>query len=461
MYDNPLFWEHGLFLQPQHFQLAHRQQLSALTRMASLLNPYLWGVRRLVVNEDALNNGTFEVAQLELLLHSGEWAALPGNATLPPRSFLAAWTTPEEPLYVSLALAGFRAQGNNVLRTDAPADAPETVRYTAPLAPETIPDLMGDGPEADVGTLRYNLRLCFSPDDCPDLPRLPLARLVRDGERVRLDASFTPPCVDVNAVPELRRLLHDVRDTLLSRSRQLEEYKIIAGDAGVSGVSSLHGITLFSVLGVLSRNAPELEQFLDAPSIHPWPVYRALCRLVGELSVFSATLSALGETPQGTRALPPYDHENLQHCFRAACDIIARLVDTFVIGPAFTFPLETQGRADHLGTVMPQSARTGVYTYWLLVRTSHAEGLAERMERLAKLAPTENLDGIVAQALPGVRLRRSAQPPAGLPLRGDTLYFTIDQNDPLWRKIMQQGNLALMLPSPPEDLSVVLAVIQR
>lgn len=461
MYDNPLFWEHGLFLQPQHFQLAHRQQLSALTRMASLLNPYLWGVRRLVVNEDALNNGTFEVAQLELLLHSGEWAALPGNATLPPRSFLAAWTTPEDPLYVSLALAGFRAQGNNVLRTDAPADAPETVRYTAPLAPETIPDLMGDGPEADVGTLRYNLRLCFSPDDCPDLPRLPLARLVRDGERVRLDASFTPPCVDVNAVPELRRLLHDVRDTLLSRSRQLEEYKIIAGDAGVSGVSSLHGITLFSVLGVLSRNAPELEQFLDAPSIHPWPVYRALCRLVGELSVFSATLSALGETPQGTRALPPYDHENLQHCFRAACDIIARLVDTFVIGPAFTFPLETQGRADHLGTVMPQSARTGVYTYWLLVRTSHAEGLAERMERLAKLAPTENLDGIVAQALPGVRLRRSAQPPAGLPLRGDTLYFTIDQNDPLWRKIMQQGNLALMLPSPPEDLSVVLAVIQR
>ena len=461
MYDNPLFWEHGLFLQPQHFQLAHRQQLATLTRMVSLLNPYLWGVRRLAVNEEALNNGTFEVTQLELLLHSGEWAVLPVNATLPPRSFLASWTTPEEPLPVWLALAGFREQGNNVLRTDAPADAPETVRYTAPLAPETIPDLMGDGPEADVGTLRYNLRLCFSPDDCPDLPRLPLARLVRDGERVRLDASFTPPCVDVNAVPELRRLLHDVRDTLLSRSRQLEEYKIIAGDAGVSGVSSLHGITLFSVLGVLSRNAPELEQFLDAPSIHPWPVYRALCRLVGELSVFSATLSALGETPQGTRALPPYDHENLQHCFRAACDIIARLVDTFVIGPAFTFPLETQGRADHLGTVMPQSARTGVYTYWLLVRTSHAEGLAERMERLAKLAPTENLDGIVAQALPGVRLRRSAQPPAGLPLRGDTLYFTIDQNDPLWRKIMQQGNLALMLPSPPEDLSVVLAVIQR
>ena len=461
MYDNPLFWEHGLFLQPQHFQLAHRQQLATLTRMVSLLNPYLWGVRRLAVNEEALNNGTFEVTQLELLLHSGEWAVLPDNATLPPRSFLAAWTTPEEPLPVWLALAGFREQGNNVLRTDAPADAPETFRYTAPLAPETVPDLMGDGPEADVGTLRFNLRLCFSPDDCPDLPRFPLARLIRDGERVRLDATFTPPCVDINAAPELRRLLHDVRDTLLSRSHQLEEYKIIAGDAGVSGVSSLHGITLFSVLGVLSRNAPELEQFLDAPSIHPWPVYRALCRLVGELSVFSAPLSALGETPQGTRALPPYDHENLQRCFQAACGIIARLVDTFVIGPAFTFALEKQGRPELLGTVMPQSARAGVYTYWLLVRTSQAEGMAERMERLAKLAPSESLDGIVAQALPGVRLRHSPQPPAGLPLRTDTLYFTIDQNDPLWRKIMQHGKLALMLPGPPEDLSVVLAVIQR
>ena len=458
MYDSPLFWEHGLFLQPQHFQLAHRQQLAALANMAALLNPYLWGVRRLSINEDALANGIFEVTHLELLLHSGEWALLPANATLPPRSFLAAWTTPEEPLVISLALAGFREQGNNVQPADDPLDAAENYRYTAPLAPQTVPDLLGDGPDA---TLRFNLRLCFGPDDCPDLPRFPLARLLRDGERVHLDTSFSPPCVDINAAPELRRLLHDVRDTLLSRSHQLEEYKIIAGDAGVSGVSSLHGITLFSVLGILSRNAPELEQFLDAPSIHPWPVYRALCRLVGELSIFSASLSALGETPQGTRALPPYDHENLHACFRAACGIIARLVDTFVIGPAFTFPLETQGRPDRMGVVLPQTARTGSYSYWLLVRSAHLEGLAERMERLAKLAPAESLDGIVAQALPGIRLRVSAQPPAGLPLRTDTLYLTIDQNDPLWRKIMQQGNLALTLPAPPDDVAVVLAVIQR
>ncbi|WP_300803610.1 type VI secretion system baseplate subunit TssK [uncultured Desulfovibrio sp.] len=461
MYDSPLFWEHGLFLQPQHFQLAHRQQLAALTRMASLLNPHLWGVRRLRLNEDALNNGIFEVTHMELLLRSGEWAMLPDNASLPPRAFLSSWTTPEEPLTVSLALAEFREQGNNVLRTDDPSEAPESYRYTAPLTPQIIPDLMGDGPEADVAAVRFNLRLCFGPDDCPDLPRFPLARLLRDGDRIRLDTSFTPPCVDINAAAELRHLLHDVRDTLLSRSRQLEEYKIIAGDAGVSGVSSLHGITLFSVLGILSRNVPELEQFLEAPSIHPWPVYRALCRLVGELSVFSATLSALGETPQGTRALPPYDHEDLQACFRAACGIIARLVDTFVIGPAFTFPLEAQGRPDRLGVVLPQTARTGTYSYWLLVRSARPEGLAERLERLAKLAPTESIDGIVAQALPGVRLRASAQPPAGLPQRTDTLYFTIDQNDPLWRKIMQQGNLALTFPSPPDDLAVVLAVIQR
>ena len=262
-------------------------------------------------------------------------------------------------------------------------------------------------------------------------------------------------------LPKPEEFLEDIEDPEQALIRQLEEYKIIAGDAGVSGVSSLHGITLFSVLGILSRNVPELEQFLDAPSIHPWPVYRALCRLVGELSVFSATLTALGETPQGTRALPPYDHEDLQACFRAACGIIARLVDTFVIGPAFTFPLETQGRPDRLGVVLPQTARTGTYSYWLLVRSARPEGLAERMERLAKLAPTESIDGIIAQALPGVRLRASAQPPAGLPQRTDTLYFTIDQNDPLWRKIMQQGNLALTFPSPPEDLAVVLAVIQR
>jgi len=461
VYTSTPFWEHGAFLQPQHFQLNHLQQLHGLAQGLALVHPWLWGVRKLVINEEALGNDLFEVVNLELLLPSGAWALVPDNAHLAPRAFREAWTNPESPLQVSLGISPVREQGGNVVRLEDPTQAPEQYRFLAALNPDLVPDLYGDGPEAEVYTLRYNLRLCFGQDEGRDLWKMPLARLVLDGERVHLDTRFAPPCVDINAVPVLHRLVRDVRDSLVSRSKLLEEYKIVAGDAGLSDVSSLHGITLFSILGVLSRNAPELESFLQAPSIHPWPVYRALCRLVGELSVFSANLSPLGETPQGERALPPYDHEHLYACFSSACTIISRLVDTLVVGPAFTFMLDPLPGTPLLGTVMPQSARGNMYSYWLLLRTSQREGLAARVQTMGKLAPSADMQGIIGQALPGIRLLYTEQPPAGLPRRNDTLYFMIDQNDPLWQKVLQQGEVAFMLANRPDDMLAQLTVIQR
>lgn len=460
MYDNPPFWEHGAFLQPQHFQLAELQARRGLARALALLNPYLWGVRRLEVNETAIDNGAFEVVNLDLLLPGGEWASVPGNATLPPRSFRETWANTDTPLTIYLGLAPFREQGGNARRADDPAAAPETSRFTAPLAPELVPDLHGDGPPAEVFTLRYNLRLLLGPDEGPDLWKIPVARLKHDGERVRLDQAFAPPCVDINGAPALHRLARDCRDTLLARAGQLEEYKIVAGDTGLSGVSSLYGVTLFSLLGVLSRFAPELDQCLKAPACHPWPLYRVLARLVGELSVFSASLSPLAETPQGAKALPDYDHGHLYECFSAAANIISRLVNTLVIGPAFMFKLEPQGHGGALATVMPANALARNYGYWLLLRTADA-ALADEVALLAKLAPSADLAAIAAQALPGIRLSRVESPPAGLPRRPDTLYFSIDQGDPLWQKIMQTGDLALMLPRRPADLLAQLAVIQR
>ena len=67
MNDNPVFWEHGVFLQPQHFQLEYIQNVRRAAAAMALLNPYLWGVRRLEVNENSIANGVFEVVSMETL----------------------------------------------------------------------------------------------------------------------------------------------------------------------------------------------------------------------------------------------------------------------------------------------------------------------------------------------------------------------------------------------------------
>ena len=38
MNDNPVFWEHGVFLQPQHFQLEYIQNVRRAAAAMALLN---------------------------------------------------------------------------------------------------------------------------------------------------------------------------------------------------------------------------------------------------------------------------------------------------------------------------------------------------------------------------------------------------------------------------------------
>ena len=459
MNDNPVFWEHGVFLQPQHFQLEYIQNVRRAAAAMALLNPYLWGVRRLEVNENSIANGVFEVVSMELLLPSGEWVSCPGNAWLPPRSFAQAWTNPEEPLTVYAGIAEFREGGGNAVKAASPAEAPENFRYAAPLEPDAVPDYYAGGPDMDVSTLRYNMRLCFGGEGGA-LWKMPVARLIRDGERVRLDERMAPPCVDIAAVPALHRLVHDVSDTLLSRNRHLDEYKIDTNEGSWQGVQS-NGAVLLAILGLLGRSIPELNRWLQAPCAHPWNVYGSLCRIAGELSVFAPDMSPLGETRQGARVIPPYDHTDLYGCFSAVARVIMRLVDTLVMGPQFIFDLEPAGTPGVFSAVMPRGALSaGSYDYWLLLRSQRGKELASAAA-LGKLAPAAEMSDVVAQALPGVRLRRSEQPPMGLPRRGDTLYFRIDSNDPLWRRLERDGEISYTLPGAPDDLRVQVTVVER
>ena len=77
--DKPLFWHQGLFLQPQHFQLADLHQLHRFRAMRQYGLPYFWGVSGLKVRKGALERKKFEVTEIEVFFDDRSSGDLSGQ----------------------------------------------------------------------------------------------------------------------------------------------------------------------------------------------------------------------------------------------------------------------------------------------------------------------------------------------------------------------------------------------
>ena len=245
MHTTPLlFWEHGTLLQPQHFQLSDRRLLEETGLLRSFLCPHAWGVKELEIDEEALALGIFQVKRLDMLLPQGEHLVLGENAVLPSRGFAEFWTDPQAQLECRICLPLSEENAANVAEVPGfqPGDLEgATTRYVASEMPDAVRDAYANGLEADVRFMRYNARIVFSTekDRLAKMPSWPLARLVREGDEVRLSPSYAAPCLDIASSPLLQSALLAVRKGKhLIGMNDLEEamIRVIVGPAKKSRV---------------------------------------------------------------------------------------------------------------------------------------------------------------------------------------------------------------------------------
>lgn len=455
--DKPLFWHQGLFLQPQHFQLADMHQLHRLRVLREFGQPHFWGVTRLGIRTGALERRNFEVSDVEILFDDGNFVSFPGNAVLAPRSFDTAWTDGEKPFMVYLGLRKWNPEGGNVsLMEDGAATA--NTMFAASPDPEGTPDFLGGGPVAQVKPMRFVLRLFWETEleDLGAYSLIPLARLERDGEQVRLSDEFYPPCLTMAASEPLSSLFKDISDQVASRCRRLEEYKNPGGLG--SGDLDFTSTVFLLVLRTLNRYAPMLRHLVDAPHIHPWKAFGLLRQVIGELSSFSRDVSALGEGTRGEKLLPDYRHDDPAPCFKAARAIITRILDSLTAGPEFMTQLVYED--PYYCAELPARAFGPGNTFWLLIRTGEPESALAEIRKLAKLSATKGMSALLARAVHGLGLVFEENPPPGLPRTKGALCFRIDTESALWPEVEKSRNIALYWDSAPKDMTAYIAAMR-
>ena len=458
--SKPVFWHQGLFLQPQHFQLSEKYQHSLLQPFQIYMQPHFWGVCKLELQASSLSNKTCEMLHGEFLFPDGGYVSIPGNGVVSPRSFDEEWVEPDKPFTIYIALHKFSEYNDNVtVISNGMGYSDINTRFVTSANPEEVRDMYVEGPQAQVKSMQHVLKIVFEneKDEMNEYSLIPVAQVVRDGDVIQYDRHFMPPAITISSVPELEKLVKEVRDEVTGRAMQLATYKSPAHAQREYDPNLLRYKT---ALQSLSRYVPRLFHISECGNVHPWIVYGVLRELIGEISTFTDRITVLGETSDGERLLPPYNHTDLGGCFNDASGLITQLLNEITIGPQYLVEMIFDG-VTYFADVPSEFFTEHVDFYLIVNTTEDFEKSQQSLLTAAKLSSRDMVETLAERSLPGVGMIYLPAAPPGLPRRPNAYYLRLDIHDDEWSSVQRQENIALLWDEAPEDIKVELVVVRK
>lgn len=458
--QKPIYWHQGLFLQPQHFQLNDQYHQSLFRPYQNFANAHFWGVAKLGLVTSSLEHRTCEVSSGNFLFSDGTFADLESDALVQQRSFDEAWVEKDKPFTIYIGLRKLNMHDSNVtVVNDYGNLADIKTRYITRSTPEDIKDIYKEGPTAKAKLLRHVLHIIWETEieSLEDFMLIPIARVERLESGVSYSKNFIPPLLSISASDELTVLIKDIRDELMGRILQLSNYDSKGQDAKkYDATLARYKLAERS----LSRYIPKLFHYTESGEIHPWDVYCVLREMIGEISTFTNNVNVLGETTDGGRLVPNYNHQDIGHCFHSAKGLIVQLLNEITVGPQFLVEMPFKDRCFEAD--IPQEFFEQNVDFFLIVSTqSDFEEHQNSLLTTGKLAAREVVETLAERSLPGVGLIHVANPPADMPRRPDAHYARLDIHDEQWPTVEKHRDIALLWDEAPEDVKVELVIVRR
>jgi type VI secretion system protein ImpJ len=430
----PVSWTEGMFLKPHHLQQADLYQDARLAYHLRALNAFHWGVFRLRVDLDALENMLFRVLACEAVLPDGLVLRAPEDAVVEERSFQDEFPPAASTLDVYLTVRALGGDG---------AGAERFARET-----EARQDLLMRDNEAMVEVLVPRAQVLFATGPADErltgLHALKVARVRRTGRtapRFELLPHYVPPAISLHATPTLLRMVNDVLERLCAASRTFGQFRRERGPEAIG-----YGVGDFEQLlarQMLNQYIPALQHGLLNESLHPFVAYGWLAELHGALTSYFPDEDA--------SRFPPYDHTDLGGCFGTLAEQIRRLLERLLPVHYVELPLARQDFQFSTPLEETLFARTSVWV--LALRGGLGEDvLRKRIETTAKVTSVADMPKLINFADRGVPLRFVPQPPAEIPRYAGWSYFLVDTADSRWRRCKDDATFAFHLVEAEPDV---------
>ncbi len=431
-------WHEGMFLWPQQLQAAERFYLSQLERQHRWDVHHNWGLRLLVWDEAALVNHRFAVKELLARMKDGTPIAVPDDGPLSPLDVTEALTRGETTVY--LALPKIQPHQPNVGERQAKptGDEPER-RYF--LETQDLEDENTGTDAVPIPVRFYNAKLLTSSQDLSGYETIPIARLTKAAAETppKLDETYIPPILSCDAWKPLYAGILQALYDRLGRKMDLISKQIASRNISFDTHNAGDGL-LLSQLHSLNRAYAALASLVFAEGVHPLEGYTELCRIAGQLAVFS------GEKRAPT--LPQYDHDDLGGCFYR----VKQYIDSIDISEPSYEERPFVGKGPRIQVALEPKWLEPIWQMFVGVQSDlTAEECVRVLTRQGpldmKIGSATNVDAIYDRGSQGLEFTACQKPPRALPSAPGLVYFQINRlaQQEEWNNVQKSLSLAIRL----------------
>jgi type VI secretion system protein ImpJ len=388
-------WHEGMLLAPQHFQWLSTRADTLVHYHTSSISPFYWGVKHLQLDTNALADGVVRVVDLEAVMPDGlivsHSAASGTELKLDLKPHLESIRRQRMKIHLAVAVRGH--------------DIPIQERYDS-LESDPVADENTREGEVPVPVLAPRLQL-IAGDPANRYVAFPLVEVAFRNEVISR-TEFEPPWLRISPGNGIYQMCVALATRLREKATFLADHvRAPSGSVGTGQILDTKFMTHALVAGL-----PAFEALLRSGASHPFPLYVALCGIVG--NVASVGLSLVPPL------LDPYDHDDLYSTFAQAEAFVQQSVSEGVHERYMNYEFIEETDEFHL-RIDPEWLRRPMI---LGVHTSGDSTDADTAAWVtgAVIASRSRVDSQRDRRMLGVTRVRSGPETDLVPSRGTTLY---------------------------------------
>ena len=435
-------WSEGMFLRPQHFQQAQRQQEFAQRQLLLSAEGHFWGFHSLVLDAPSLAIGKVAIASAAGVMPDGTPFAFPGVNDA-PSAMNVSENIKARRIYLSLPV--YRPGSEEVSFDD---DGRSLARFR--VSEEEVPDQNSvAGEPAPIQTAHLRLRLLAEDEIPEDWMKIGICQVVerRNDLSISLDDNHIPPVVVVHESSLLSGFLRELAGLLHHRGDAIAARLSAPGRGGVSEVAD------FMMLQLVNRYEPLVVHLSQLRALHPERLFAELLTLAGDFTTFTRDTRRPGD-------YPAYNHDALASCFLPLMADLRRSLSMVLEQNAFQIELMERAYGVRVAVIANQDL-IKTATFVLAVASElPGEQVRKQFPTQVKIGPVEKIRDLVNLHLPGVGLRPLPVAPRQIPYHAGNNYFELDTASEFWRGLERSGGLAMHIAGDFPGLKLELWAIR-